>query len=170
VPGRGLPEDRQVSAGRRIAVPAIAANAGNLDGTLMKLNYVRLLGVGEAVGARYRGVNRVVYRDRRMHQCSEELAIATIASAVVTGGDHVGADRSERRDASAQCGVPIAAIAANSSDLGRGLIKIPDIRLMGDGCRKGVGLRCIERLESSEAGIDQAPGKIAIPAISGVVA
>ena len=96
-------------------------------------------------------------------------AIATIAGAVVTGGDRARADRPERADASAQCGIPIAAITANSRDLGCGLIKVGDVRLIGVGCRMGAGLRHVERLESSVAPADQAPGKIAVAAIAGAV-
>src|SRR3981189_4000553 len=94
-----------------------------------------------------------------MHQRSEELAIATMAGAVVSGGDHVGADRSEDADASAHRGIPIAAITANSRDLARGLIKIPDVGLMGEGCRKGARPRHVERLQCSGAAVAPAPGK-----------
>src|SRR3981189_1141897 len=98
-----------------------------------------------------------------MHQCSEELAIATIAGAVVSGGDHVGTDRSEDADASAHRGIPIAAITANSRDLARGLIKIPDVGLMGEGCRKGARPRHVERLECSVAAVAPAPRKKTVP-------
>ena len=104
-----------------------------------------------------------------MHQCSEELAIATIAGAVVSGGDHVGADRSEDADASAHRGIPIAAITASPGYLGRCLIKKPDVRLMSVGCPVGARLRHIERLKCSVAPVDQTPGKIAVAAIAGAV-
>ena len=108
-------------------------------------------------------------RDGSVNHCSEEVAIATIAGAVVTGIDRAMADRPERADASAHCGIPIATITANSRDLGRGLIKIRGVRLMGVGCRMGAGLGHVERLESSVALADQAPGKIAVAAIAGAV-
>jgi hypothetical protein len=38
-----------MSASRRIAVPAIAAHAGNLASTLVQLNCIRLMGVGAAM-------------------------------------------------------------------------------------------------------------------------
>src|SRR5437899_6082522 len=104
-----------------------------------------------------------------MHHCSGEGTITTIAGAVVTGTDRTRADRPERADASAHCGIPIAAITANSRDLGRGRIKIRGVCLMGVGCRMGAGLGHVERLESSVAPVDQAPGKIAVAAIAGAV-
>src|SRR5206468_632319 len=94
---------------------------------------------------------------------------ATIAGAVVTGGDRARVDRPERADACAQCGIPISTITAHARDLGRGLVKIRNVRLTGVGCRMGAGLRHVERLESSVALADQAPGKIAVAAIAGGV-
>jgi hypothetical protein len=43
--------------------------------------------------ARHRNVDRIKDRDGSMHQGSREVAIATITGSVVSGRDHVGADR-----------------------------------------------------------------------------
>ena len=164
------PKGGHISANRRIAVPATTATAGKLAGTLMELNRVRLMGISGAIKARHCDVDRIEYRHRSMHQRSGEVAIATIPGTVVSGRDHVGAERSEPAGASAQCGIRIAAITAGSGYLGRRLIKEPDVRLMSVGCRVGARLRHIERLEYSVAAVDQTPGKIAVPAIAGIVA
>src|SRR5947208_1248241 len=118
----------RTSANRVIAVPAITPDAGHLNGGLIEHHMVRLISVGSGIVSRHRNVDRGIDRYRSMHHCSEEVAIATIAGAVVTGGDHARADRPERADVSAQCGIPIAAITTNSRDLGRGLIKIRNVR------------------------------------------
>src|SRR5882672_6717002 len=162
-------KDRHVPANHRIAVPAITAPAGTLAGTLMELSRVRLMGVSGAVKARHRNVDRIKYRDRNMHHGPREVAIATIAGAVISSRDHVGAERSEPAGASAHCGIRIAAITAGSGYLGRRLIKEPDVRLMSVGCRVGARLRHIERLECSVAAVDQTSGKITVPAIAGAV-
>ena len=66
-------------------------------------------------------------------------------------------------------GADLAAITANSRDLGRGLINKHDVRLIGVDCRMGAGLRHVERFESSVARRGQAPCKIAVAAIAGAV-
>ena len=162
-------KDRHASANRRIAVAAMTAPTASLGRALKELHCIRLMSVSVAMKARHRNIDRIKDRDRSMHQGPCEVAIATITGAVASSRDHPGADRSERADASAQCGIPIAAITANSRDLGRGLIKIPNVRLMGDGCRMGARLRHIERLESSVAAVDQAPGKVTVSTIPGAV-
>src|SRR5262245_51176274 len=101
----------------------------------MELSRVRLMGVSVATGARHRNVDRIKYRDGRVHQASHEEAIAALTCAIVSRRDHVGADRSEQTDTPAHCGVPIAAIAANPGCLGRRLIKYSGIRLISAGCR-----------------------------------
>src|SRR5712691_11282209 len=164
------PKDRRVSANRRIAIPAITAPARKLAGTLMEFNRVRLMSISGAMKARHCDVDWIEYRHRSMHQGSREVAIATIPGTVVSGRDHVGAERSEPADASAHCGIRIAAITANPGDLGRRLIENPDVGLMSVGYRVGARLRHIDRLECSIAAVDQTPGKIAVPAVAGVVA
>jgi hypothetical protein len=159
-----------ISANRSIAVPAITAITRKLAGTLMEFNRVRLMGISGAMKARHCDVDRIEHRHRSMHQRSGEVAIATIPGTVVSGRDHVGAERSEPADASADCGIRIAAIPANPGYLGRRLIENPDVGLMSAGCRVGARLRHIERLECGVAAVDQTPGKIAVPAIAGIVA
>src|SRR5882672_3263123 len=97
------------------------------------------------------------------------MAVATIARAVISGRDHIGADRSEHAGASAHGGIPIAAITANPGYLGRRLIENPDVRLMSAGCRVSARLRHIDRRECRVAAVDQTPGKITVPAIAGAV-
>src|SRR5882724_7026751 len=164
------PKDRRRAADRRVAVPATTAPAPKLAGTLMEFNRVRLMSISGAMKARHCDVDRIEYRHRSMHQGSREVAIAAIPGTVVSGRDHVGAERSEPAGASAHCGIRIAAIPANPGYLGRRLIENSDVGLMSVGCRVGARLRHIERLECSVAAVDQTPGKIAIPAIAGVVA
>ena len=164
-----LPKDRRVAANRRIAIPAIAAPTRKLAGTLMELSRVRLMGISDAMIARHCDVDRIEYRDGSVHQRSREVAIATIPGTVVSGRDHVGAERSEPADASAHCGIGIAAITANPGYLGRRLIENPDVGLMSVGCRVGARLRHIERLECSVAAVDQTPGKVTVSTIPGAV-
>src|ERR1700681_899537 len=147
----------------------MAAPAGRLGRSLKELRGIRLMSVSGAMKARRCNVDGIEDRDGSMHQGPREVAIATIAGAVVSGRDHVGADRSERADASAHCGIPIAAITANPGYLGRRLIKKPDVRLMSVGGRVGAGLRHIERLERSVAAVDQTPGKVTVSTIPGAV-
>ena len=97
------------------------------------------------------------------------MTIAAISGAIVSSRDHVGADRSEHADASAHCGIPIAAITAGPRHLVRRLIKKPDVRLMSVGGRVDACLRHIERLESSITAVDQTAGKVAVATIAGAV-
>src|SRR6266516_2686918 len=95
--------------------------------------------------------------------------MATITRAVVSSRDHVGTDQSEQADASAHCGIPIAAITTSPGCLGRRLIENPDVGLMGIGCRVSAHLRHVKRPECGVAFVDQTPCKIAVSAIAGAV-
>ena len=97
------------------------------------------------------------------------MAIATITRAVVSSRDHVGTDQSEQADASAHCGIPIAAITTSPGCLGRRLIENPDVGLMGIGCRVSARLRHVKRPECGVAFVDQTPCKITVAAIAGAV-
>ena len=101
---------------------------------------VGLMGVGGRIGAGHRDVDRAVDHDGRMHHRSGKIAIATIAGAVVAATEFAMGDRPERANASARCGIAVAAIAAHSRDLGRGLIEIrrcsSDRRWLSHGSRR----------------------------------
>jgi hypothetical protein len=116
--------DGHISANRGIAVPAVTPDAGHLKRGLIEHHTVRLIGVGTGIVSRHRNVDRGIDRDRSMHHCSEEGAIATIAGAVVTAGDRVRAEDPNAPTLPPNAALPIAAITAHSRDLGRGLIKI----------------------------------------------
>jgi hypothetical protein len=168
--GCGSLGERHAAANRCIAVAAMTAPAGSLERALRKLHCIQLMSVSCAMEARHGNVDRVVDRDRSMHECSVEMAISTIAGTVVTGRDHVGADRTERANASANCDIAASAVTASPGYLFRSLIKNPDIRLMSVGRRMRARLRHIERLERSVAAVDQTAVKIAVAAIAGAVA
>src|SRR5262252_4162457 len=128
--GAAVPIDRCISTDRRIAATAASAHPGDLHRTLMELSRVRLMSGGGAARARGRDVDGIKDRDGRMNHRSHEMAIATVAGAVVTARDHVGAGISEQADASAERGIGIAAVTADSGTLARRLIENSDIRLM----------------------------------------
>src|SRR5882757_2614283 len=147
----------------------MTAPTGRLGRALEELHCIRLMGVSGAMKTRHRDVDWIKDRDGGMHQGPGEVAITTITCAVVSSRDHVGADQSEHADASAHCGIPIAAITASPGCLGRRLIKNPDVGLMGIGCRVSARLRHVMRPECGVAPVDQTPYKIAVAAIAGAV-
>src|SRR5882672_9574097 len=110
------PERGHVAAACRIAVSAIAADTGNLDGRLIDLNRIGLSSLGRATRACDGNIYRMVDYNRSVHQAPEEVSAATIAGAFAAGRYHVGAG-GRTADVSPRCGVAIAAVSSNAGDL-----------------------------------------------------
>ena len=78
-------EHVRASAGRGIAVPAVAADAGHLMRGLIDHHVVGLLGVGTGIVSGHRDVDRIVKREGRVNEAAIGVSVATVAGAVVTG-------------------------------------------------------------------------------------
>ena len=136
---------------------------------------VRLVRIGGRIGAGHGDVDRGIDHDGRMHHRSGKSAVAAVTGAVVAATEPAMGEPEGTRygregaDVSARCGIAVATVAANARDLGRGLIEVDDVGLIGTRCGMIAGLGHVERLERSMAGVDHAPGKMAIAAIAGAV-
>src|SRR5262249_54000775 len=64
------------AACRPIAVPAVPPDAADLDGALMKLNGIVLMGVGCGVRAGDGHIDRIVHRGRSVNRSPDEVAVA----------------------------------------------------------------------------------------------
>src|SRR5262245_1850812 len=105
-----------------------------------------------------------------MHHCSLEVAVATNPCAVVSCRNGDGATRSgSAADASANRGVVVAAVTANSGDLGRGLIKDRDVGLLRMRRPMLASLSHIVRLECGVGIVDQITREIAGSTSAGAV-
>jgi hypothetical protein len=80
--GLGL-EGGNVSASGHVVVSTIAAYARNLNGMLIDLNHIGLMGISLAVNAGARGVKRTEGCDWSIHLQSGEEAVATLARAII---------------------------------------------------------------------------------------
>src|SRR5207249_1433444 len=98
--------DRHISANRGIAVPTITPDAGHLKRGLIEHHIVRLIGVGTGIVSRHRNVDRGIDYDRSMQNCSEEVAIAAIAGAVISRVGREEWPRIRRKPPRAWCIVP----------------------------------------------------------------
>jgi hypothetical protein len=133
------------------------------------MNRIRLTGAGHSMKASNPDVCGIKYCGGGIDHCAREVAIAAISGGIAARRDCFGANRSVNPDSSAQCGILIAAVTADSGDLGRRLINIYDICLISVGGGIGARLCGVEWFECSIAVVDQAPGEIAVATIAGAV-
>jgi hypothetical protein len=172
------PGDGHVPTDRRVAVPAMAADTGDLSGALIEMNRIRLMGVGRSVRATDRNVDWVEYRRGSVDHGSQKVAVATIAGAAATGRDHVRADPAvvgrvagpEDGHVPANRRVAGASRAADASDLSGALIEMNRIRLMGVGRRVRTPNCNVDRAVLRGGSVNHGAQKVATAPIAGAVA
>ena len=80
-------ENVRASARRGIAVPAVAADAGHLNGGLIEHNIICLISVSAGIVSRHRDVDGIVERKGRVNDAPISGSVATVAGAVLTRTD-----------------------------------------------------------------------------------
>ena len=170
-------QEPRIAARGGVPVSPVTADPCDLNGGLIDVHDVRLVGLGARIRACHRDVDRVV--ESKCHMCNApgKGSVAAAAGAVSASRDHVGADQavqgmsqSEDLNGPARRRVVIAAIASDARHLGCALIEKYRVRLMRVGRSVRASNRDVDRMEDGGRAVDHHARKGAVAATSGMVA
>src|SRR5882724_7111420 len=111
---------------------AVTAQARDLNRALIELDIVGLVSIGCGIVAGDRNVDRRVDRYVEVDETSGEMAVAARASAIAACRNDVGTDQAQDggiAGISANRGIAVSAVAADTGHLKRSLIEHHIIRL-----------------------------------------
>src|SRR5260221_14741178 len=74
----------------RIALPAIAADAGHLKSGLIEYHIVCLIGMGTGIVSRHGNIDRTIHCERCVNDAAIKVSISAVASMVSTACDQIG--------------------------------------------------------------------------------